>query len=242
MSYMNLEQSNYIFNENERILDLVLATLQNSTELPVDPLLKVVPHHPALEIFCHIQKLNPIPHIRTRKRNLCKAYYQTINTVVKQVEWKSLLSPLLCDEAVSVFYTEINNIVDTYVPLMKPKSHKYPIWFSRGLIRTLRRKQKLWGRWKTYKNPRDYQEFSLLRARVKMLRYVIIEDSLKSNIKHFWKYTSSLKQSNSGYPHIMKYGNTLSSDPNAIVEMFSQYFQSVFEPSANEVLSDSSAV
>ncbi|VVD06130.1 unnamed protein product [Leptidea sinapis] len=59
-------------------------------------------------------------------------------------------------------------------------------------------------------------------------RYIeCVEDSLKSNNKNFWKYNSSLKQSNSGYPHIMKYGNTLSSDPNAIVEMFSQYFQSV---------------
>ncbi|XP_045524992.1 uncharacterized protein LOC123714671 [Pieris brassicae] len=246
MSFMNLKQNNVIHNNNGRLLDLVLTTLPGRVDFSDDPLLGPVPHHPPLDILSTVNRLTVMTSATFNQRNFFNADYDLINNAIDKVDWVTLLATSHSEDAVTVFYSKINAIIAACVPFSKPKSRKYPVWFSRGLIRALNRKKKLWCRWKTYKGLLDYQEFSLLRGRVKNLmklcynRYIErIEQSLKSNIKHFWKYTSTLKQSNLGYPKLMKYGSISSDDPKQIVELFSNYFQSVFEPQTH---SDGDAV
>ncbi|XP_045449086.1 uncharacterized protein LOC123657607 [Melitaea cinxia] len=198
MALLNLHQFNTILNENSRTLDLVFSTSRHITvNTAEDPLLNLVPHHPPLEIL-H-SACNREPHMSTFndhkiKRNFFKADYELINKDLCNINWTSELATLSPELAVDKFYNLLNDIIEKHVPQTKSKPPRYPNWFSKSLISTLRRKTKVWMRWKTYGSLRDYQEFDLLRKRVKLLirncynLYIEnIEKSLKDNIKLFWK-------------------------------------------------------
>ncbi|CAG4954344.1 unnamed protein product [Parnassius apollo] len=238
MAFMNLKQINTLKNENSRILDLVLCNSPDcSVNISDDPLLKAVPHHPPLDIFYETTQSKYMPTNQKTKRNFYRANYDQINTAISETDWVSELSSSCIDTIVDKFYNKIMHVIESYVPLIKVKTNRFPKWFSNSLIYTLRRKSKMWARWKTYNSLRDYQEFSLLRKRAKRLlikcynKYIEnVESSIKDNIKYFWKYTSDIKETNTGYPQVMKLGTKTSDDPKIISEMFSHHFKSVFEP------------
>jgi hypothetical protein len=91
-----------------------------------------------------------------------------------------------------------------------------------------------------YRNPRDYDTFSLLRARCKVLIRKChntfmssVEESLEGDPKAFWKYINGRKGRVS-IPQVMTFNNRSTSDGQDICELFSEYFGSVFDvPSSN---------
>ncbi|KAF9419649.1 hypothetical protein HW555_003927 [Spodoptera exigua] len=101
----------------------------------------------------------------------------------------------------------------------------------------MREKLKYHRLFKKYGNPRDNDTFSLLRSRCKKLiaedYYVFVssvESSLEHDIKNFWRFVNSKKDTNA-IPQTMTYGNLVSSDQRGICELFSRYFGSVFDSS-----------
>ena len=241
MSLLNFKQFNYVVNESNHILDLVFCNVNCKVSKTDYPLVNVDRHHPPLEVSVQYALPDTIRPAERRKRNFYKADYELINKALRGIDWIAQLNHLDVEASTQTFYNHIYKIIDDNIPVIKRKSPKYPIWFSRGLIRALREKKKVWKRWKTYSSIRDYQEFSLLRTRIKSLLIkcykLYIEDveasiTNNSGIKQFWKYASSLKQNNTGYPRTMKLADTTSDNPDVICNMFSTYFESVFEPTA----------
>ncbi|KAF9414516.1 hypothetical protein HW555_007590 [Spodoptera exigua] len=131
----------------------------------------------------------------------------------------------------------LNGIISRHTPLSTGNSCNYPTWFSPVLRQVLREKLKYHRLFKKYGNPRDYDTFSLLRSRCKKLiaedYYVFVssvESSLEHDIKNFWRFVNSKKDTNA-IPQTMTYGNLVSSDQRGICELFSRYFGSVFDSS-----------
>lgn len=136
------------------------------------------------------------------------------------------------------FYTKYAII--TYLPLKRCRSKKHPIWFSRPLISTLNRKFKVWSKWKTYGSLSDYNEFSLLRTRTKLLlkecfhSYIVkVQSSIQDNPKYFWQFISSMQANERGYPAVMTLARSSTRSPNEVSEFFSTFFGSVFEPASH---------
>lgn len=238
MSLMKLQQYNSWCNENGRILDLVLSNVQSVCTKPSVNISPPGPHHPSLELTLKKCKQHTLLPINEPKYNYRKANYDSIQSKLSTVDWKAKLEDLNATESVNQFYNLTYSIMDDEIPLTKAKNNKFPFWFSPALKSSLNRKKKLWKRWCTYKNLSDYNEFALLRTRCKLLLtkcqkiYVAnTEDAIPKNIKHFWRYVSSLKNNASGYPSTMTLENQTSNEPSVIAEMFSNFFSSVFEPS-----------
>ncbi|KAF9405377.1 hypothetical protein HW555_013864, partial [Spodoptera exigua] len=124
-------------------------------------------------------------------------------------------------------------------PVEEGNKGNLPHWYSPALRRCLLEKIKYHSRFKKYKNPRDYDAFSMLRSRCKKLEKECYrsfvsrtEECLSSNIKCFWKFVNSKKGSN-GLPQTMKLDGVISSDGQVIAELFSGFFGSVFENSSS---------
>ena len=58
----------------------------------------------------------------------------------------------------------------------------------------------------------------------------MVEDNVASNVKAFWSYVSSRKSTNS-VPSTVHYQQQSSNDPITTCNLFSAFFQSVYEPS-----------
>jgi hypothetical protein len=98
-------------------------------------------------------------------------------------------------------------------------------------------------RFKKYKSNYFYDTFSAYRRLVKSIIksdklqwFKSIDNNLKRNPVHFWKYVSSFRKSDNNSIDLEVTGNLLS-QPREFAEAFADYFKSVFN---NPYLRDSS--
>lgn len=239
----NLEQYNNIPNRNNRFLDLIFSTTGNILVYGAQPLSREDPHHPPL--VAEFDLITSSPRAFKSKTlirpNFYKSNISRINDDLSLIDWDSILSSRNVDDMTTIFYSELRKILLKHTPCSSTKRHKYPPWFSPALKRCLKEKIKFHQRFKKFSNPRDYDTFSLLRARCKKLMddcYKIyihsVETSLKTDIKDFWRFINNKKKNSNSMPQTMRYGDLISSDQGGICELFSKYFGSVFESQERE--------
>lgn len=233
----NLQQSNNIPNEKGRYLDLVLSSISALTVVEANILCLKDKHHPALEvefpIACDIPK--NLKQNNKRRLNFAKCNCDSIRRELQLVDWHNLLSSSDVNDCVNIFYDKLFEIIKKFAPLTTVKSDKYPVWYSKPLIKCIDEKTKYHKLFKKFNNPRDYDVFSLLRTRSKKMidqcykNYVAsIEETLPGNLKSFWKFVNNRK----GYasiPNVMQFNNSTSSTGQGVCELFSNYFASMFE-------------
>ncbi|XP_047989455.1 uncharacterized protein LOC125228811 [Leguminivora glycinivorella] len=240
ISLFNLTQYNVFPNTRGKILDLFLSNNTECISAPA-PIALVPPaaHHPPFYVVMtlpktHNKTLFPKP---TYRYCFNKADYTTINNDIHMIPWSNLLINLSAERAVEMFYELIYKIKKDRVPYKKTHSDKFPCWFSPALIHIFKNKNKAWVKWKKYHNLIDYETFSKLRDRFKTeaancyKSYLgRVEDSIPANIKYFWSYISNRNHS-SDIPCTMNYQNISSDNKTHICNMFSTFFQSVYQPS-----------
>lgn len=242
----NLLQFNNVANYNSRYLDLVISSLKTIVVKEEEPICRFEGHHPALSITLLLKSLNndrPIKQKSKERLNYSKCNYELVKGEISSSAWTQILSSSGIDECIEIFYNVLYEIIKKNTPTFGHKSKKdYPIWYSNGLIRCIVEKNKYHKRFKKYGNPRDYDSFSMLRSRCRILMreshktYLLsVEDSLKTNPRCFWRYINS-KKGRVTVPQTMSFGKETTSDSQGICELFSKFFGSVFEhPSVNHL-------
>ncbi|KAL0809918.1 hypothetical protein ABMA28_010775 [Loxostege sticticalis] len=239
LSLCGLLQYNHIPNQNSRQLDLVLSTPEVTVCVtPAEPLSKIDRHHPALVFTVGSSdkgyEIRP-PH-DSKRLQFKKCNFDSVKAELRNVDWLNILSDKDVDLATSNFYDITFKIIHKHTPTVSQRQKRFPFWFTPALIKCLKEKNKLHNKFKKYKNPRDYDEYRLLRTRCKTLLkscrdsfLASTEEGLKKDTKPFWRYIKSKRGKGSGMPQTMKRGNECVSDNISVCEMFSQYFGSVYE-------------
>lgn len=238
MSTNALYQLNSICNSNNRFLDLVLCSSVNaSVKKPLNDLTHCNHHHPSLLLtLCfngNISYLRPKNNVRY---NYFKADYTSIVDKLASYNW---LSELSCSEDVNInvnrFYKILNDVIEEFVPKRKPRKTGYPCWFSKSLINLLKEKNKTRKKYLKFNNPRDEQEFRLLRGRCKKLHDMCLADynkTIQSNIaknpKAFWSHIKNKRGGLSTIPTKMHLNYTVASSGVDIANLFVRHFRSVY--------------
>ncbi|XP_052751505.1 uncharacterized protein LOC128200839 [Galleria mellonella] len=236
LSQYNLSQINYIKNCNNRILDLVLSNVQHCIiDSPLIPISIVDRYHPPLEVQLDFRFTKPLKKKQDIRFNFARADYDFVNAKLELIDWSCLRNSSDVDALVNTFYMHINTVINETVPVVKPRSLRYPIWFSRSLIKILKEKEKLRKRFKIYKNERDEIEIRLLNKRAQVLMrkcyglYIRkMEDNIASNPKQFWSFVHSKRSNASSLPSEMRLDDICMSSGNDICDLFASYFSSVF--------------
>lgn len=163
----NLKQYNNNFNCNNRLLDLLLCNNDSVIDVSVPQVIlsKVDPYHPPFQFEWNLRPANSLPRQNNGSYNFRKANYPAIIKRLSEIDWVTTIGSLDANHATEVFYEIIYEIICEHVPLKKEKNTLFPKWFSPALKRTLKRKEKVWIKWKVYGSRDDYSEFGLLRAR-----------------------------------------------------------------------------
>ncbi|KAH9640841.1 hypothetical protein HF086_014427 [Spodoptera exigua] len=241
----NLRQCNYLCNQNNRILDLVLTNLDHvAVSAPTDVLSKLDVHHPPIlcELsFTHLK--NPRYCNNRTKLNYHRADYVAIGEALEQVDWPSEFDPCMTvDQMVDIFYNLLYGLIERYVPKVPIKSTKYPYWFSRQLIKRLNEKNRLRLKVKKYNNPLDIIELDVLRKRCDHMATTCysahiadMEEKITSNPKYFWSYLKMKRGGTSNYPSSMTDGINTSDNINEICNYFASHFSKVYGTVGNGV-------
>lgn len=240
LSITHSRQLNYVRNISDRILDYCVTNDSACMcEPSLSPLVRVDAYHPPVCYTVTFQTNNtPLPQNSVPIYRFTEGKYDLINSEINNIDWHSLLNNLSAELATDIFYEHIYNIIKKCVPSRPRKTSEFPIWFTRPLIRIFKNKNKLWIKWKKYKNISDYEIFSLYRERFKKLSakcfndYIgSIEDGLKDDIKLFWSYVHH-KKNKVGIPRTVVYRDMETSDPEGVCDLFCDFFSSVYESSS----------
>lgn len=248
LSLNNLSQFNSVKNKKSRILDLALS---NSNDLHVTEsqcqMSKLDSHHPALEINMNVSTDPLLLKNKTfATHNFKKADYSTVNLKLSQIDWDSELDHMRdVDAMVSKFYDIINKIIVETVPKTNVRNLKYPIWFTRNLIKIIKEKERIRKKFKIYKNPRDGLELKICNRRVKTAiancysAYVKeIEVSIRHNPKKFWSFVRRDRGNSSGIPEEMHLSGKIASGGEGICNLFAEHFSSIFSKPDNTLPTD----
>lgn len=229
-----LSQINYVFNYNNRLLDLVFTNDMDSCSLSpaVTSFLPIDQHHPPVVVeFCFDNSFNPVKDEPAAVYNFAKADYVQINHELNNYDWETLLSCDDLNEAVDEFYKTLFECFDHHVPTFISKSKKYPLWFDKKLIKLLKRKKDLS---KKLYNSNFRNVFKQVSSQAKVLnknlydKYLLeIQHEMRSQPKKFWSFVNSKKKTE-GYPSSMIYNDNIASTPQDIVNLFAEHFNCVF--------------
>lgn len=245
LSICNFYQFNYVLNQNNNILDLVLSDTINVEIHPASGLAKVDHHHPPIEIILNLIKLQYLENNNSLiKYNFKNGDYEGCRNDLLSINWISIFRNLNVNDMVNLFYEKIWESIDNNIKRVRKKSKRqYPAWFNLSLIKLLKEKNRVRIRARKYNNPVDHAEFSILRRRSKKEQkecyrsYInSIEAGLHENIRVFWSYSKSLSKSNH-IPKQMHLDGLSASDGENIANLFSKYFSSVYTPSGVTQLS-----
>ncbi|XP_055613688.1 uncharacterized protein LOC129760128 [Uranotaenia lowii] len=246
LSTATLREINSIENENGRMLDLCfisdgpqLATIE---EAPT-PLVKVVPHRPALLLsldipraFAHIEK--PGQFFLDFKNADFVAVSQTLDAI----DWESELESFDPNAAAMKFSHIINYIIDRHVPKRSSVSNLRAPWVTKELRQMKTLKNKALRYYTRHKTLRAKNEYCKLNSAYKKLcsrcyqSYLIrIQRDFKTKTKSFWQYTKDQRKE-SGLPPSMFLDDNLATSEPEICDLFADKFRSVFD--SNSISSD----
>lgn len=233
-----LAQHNFVKNCSGRILDLVLSTVSPCSVVEsLCPLTPVDKFHPPLEVSLSLARECTLPYNKLIYRpNFYKANYTEINNYLNDIDWDKLFhNTNNVNEMLTVFYTIINDTIEKFVPKRKPRSSRYPPWFTKTLIKFLNEKNRLRMRYKKYRNPLDAIELTFISKQCQTLAknlykgYVSdLEKDIKDNPKLFWSFLKTKRGGSSVYPLTMTNGQTTTSSGSEICDLFADYFASVY--------------
>lgn len=98
-----------------------------------------------------------------------KTNYDGCISKLSIIDWDRHTATHTCNDLVKLFYETLQSIIEKYTPKVKVKNSNCTVWFSDGLKRCLTSKTKHHARCKLFGKPRDWDTFSALRARSKLL-------------------------------------------------------------------------
>lgn len=233
ISYHDLYQFNFIHNNLDRVLDLVLSSVTCSVE-PTSSFLPIDPSHPPLLIQFPLNSIVESVVEQFSGYNFRKAPYLILNNIFSSFDWDSYLNSLDVEENVKLFNDFLNNIFQVFVPPIWLKRDSFPVWYTSHLKSLIISKKHFHKLYKSTGHPHFYHQFSNLRAQCKDVAsqcYSSYLNSVVRNIKadprYFWKYNKNLR-GGSSLPKVLRYNGIESSSPLSSADLFASYFSSSF--------------
>lgn len=229
----NLLQRNPIRNIYNRTLDLIISNI-NIEVKKANKITKEDDYHPSLQFDLDKTNIQFLKSTKTSKYNFFKTNYESLNDDINKVDWKNELNCLNVDTAVTKFYHILRGLLHKHTPIIAPKTHEYPKWYSSKLLQLLKEK---WCYKKRMNGPNKELFTTLFKSKRKectrekkscLHKYESsIESLIKSNSKSFFAYTKAQKQSNN-FPASVHYKSKIAENMKETACLFADYFSSVY--------------
>ena len=163
-----------------------------------------------------------------------KANMAGLKQDLSTVDWVAEIQDCDCEEAWTKFKARLDEVQAKHVPLKKRRCNRRPVWMNARILRTIRKKRKLWKR---YSQSRDYEDHQAYKRVEKEVQRSVrkakrdferkLAKSAKSNPKQFYSYIKS-KTANRESVGPLKDGAGVTTESGRIAELLNNFFSSVF--------------
>lgn len=237
--FMNLILESYLFQHvseptrDKNILDLVFTSEESMIDnIEVREHLSTSDHN----ILCwNLITKTEISSSNAVRYNFSKGDYSKINKHLSDVDWDTELKDLDPDNMWNVFCNIMNNLVVEFVPQMKNKCKKFPVWMTKDAKKHRKYKSRMWKRYKEDKSYNNLVEYKIALNKVtnayksaKMNFECKIAKNSKKNPKAFYNYIRSKSKTKDKVGPLKDENGKLISDSNIMSKMLNDYFSSIF--------------
>lgn len=238
----NLIQINNIYNENSRLLDLVLVDKELVSEVssPVVPIFGNSVHHSPVIVDFSMCSYQPVLPDFEQNYDFHNADFASLNSYFNHIDWTSLSHESYLINMYSLFLKILYEGFSLFVPKKIIRSNRIPPWYNKRLTNLKNKKNKAYKRFREDKSNLDLKniyshcqnDFNTLNSFLYKSYILMTEISLKQNSKVFWTFVNSKRKSN-GLPSYMFYCGNGSSEPTEICNLFADFFKSVYSSDCN---------
>ena len=168
--------------------------------------------------------------------NFSKANWDAINSELSKISWDDVLKDHSIDEMWVAFKNIIHSLVTKYVPMSRPRNiNNRPLWMKRNVIRIIRKKKKLWNRYRETKEFSDYIKFrecqkiavKEIKKAKKKFESKLAKES-KTNQKLFFSYVNSKRKSRDTVGPLSNDNSDVIQDDKEMADLLNEYFCTVF--------------
>jgi len=168
------------------------------------------------------------------KYNVRAANLDLMKEILQNVDWDSSFSSLNVDNSWKCFKRIYQDAIDRCVPTYRPKIKKN-LWTNSDSLQLQRRKDKLWKKYRATCCSSDLINYKEVNNQLRRLTRNLrrnYEKNLAMNIgtkpKAFWKYVNSRVKTRPTIDELRKSDGSSTSSQVEMVNMFNEYFSSVF--------------
>lgn len=238
-SILNLVQFNNFTNSSGNVLDLIYSNFHDTiTEPHIDPLVPVDLCHPALQIVCKLPTYTPNLKNNHTIFSYNKGDYINANLFFNSFNWFNTFNSLNMDTAANLFHDALLKALSSFVPQkIVNNNKKFPCWFNKELITLVWKKKKAHSIYTKTMTKSNYEIFSNFRSQYKSKSKTVFMDfmrrserTINSNPKQFWNWVSCNTRARD-IPHSIFSDDKTADNGEAIAELFSSYFSSVYRTS-----------
>ena len=155
--------------------------------------------------------------------------------MICEINWSDQLQNLDTFQSWEFFKKVLTDIVEKCIPLKHRRSSNKPLWMNRNIMRTIRKKRRLWNHFKTTKTHCDYSAYLAVQKSVaKIIRSAKrkLEQKLAKNFKKnprpFYSHLNKNLKSRSQIGPLKNDNDELVSDNEGMANIFNMFFASVF--------------
>ena len=164
-----------------------------------------------------------------------KADMEGLRGELAGMNWEEKLDNLDCEGSWTLFKTTLDELQAKYVPLKKRRANNKPAWMNPNLLRTIRKKRRMW---RVYTATEDYQDYLAYKAIEKEVQKSVkqakrkyernLAKKAKQNPKEFYSYLKSKTSNKDTVGPLKSDTEQVVSDDATMAGMLNEFFSSVF--------------
>ncbi|XP_017471601.1 PREDICTED: uncharacterized protein LOC108362949 [Rhagoletis zephyria] len=226
---VNLIQVNFIFNDLNRLLDLIY--ISDNVDFCISkcssPISEATMHHVPLEIGLKFYVFSEIVADVSSDFDYASCDFPALNKSISEINWDELLLDSEVHSCYSTFKLKVNEFCLNNIPIKRKRSYKSP-WYNRALMNLKNIKNKYLKKFKSTRIQAFFVKFQQCQKEFKSLnnllytRYIrSTERNIKANPKSFWGFVKSKKVSS--IPSSLFLDNKSANTPVEAANLFAEY-------------------
>jgi hypothetical protein len=184
------------------LLDLVFVNFSDPKLVPADSgLVTRDTYHPPFSIDVLLPHINNNLNSEISYLIYSAGNYTLLYNLLSTYDWSSVYETTSVDTAVASLNAAVRDAMEDAIPRGYSRKFKFPPWFSHTLRHYIAKKNYFHRRFKMKPSDYFYDRFALYRKLVKstiksdrLRRLKSIDNNLKSQPQHFWKYVSNFRK------------------------------------------------
>lgn len=240
-------QLSNIKNIASNVLDLLFVNDLGDIQLcqasvAITELVGIVRFHPPLEITFEYQATENSSSSSSNETVEVFVYsrgnYERMTQQLNAINFAHIFDRMDVVSAFDYFYCLMDRLIMENVPRTKrKKKNNKPKWWTRELQKKKNKRDKMYkNKPKNIMTP-EYTEalkdFNILQDSAYNEYIAEVQENIFSNPSEFWSY-AKMKQNKPVYPSEMKFNGRKCDHPEQIVELFADFFESIYERNDGE--------